>query len=118
MQSLDRCHNLNTTLTQLARSHPETKFLRGRAGLLGFAAISNNRGERGSSTIRRTYHDDEAEESFPGELEAYEDSEDDEDVDLDVLPTILVYKGGELVHNWVRVDWEAGRETIEELLSK
>ncbi len=33
-----------------------------------------------------------------------------------MLPTMLVYRNGELVHNWVRVDWEAGTAGIEELL--
>ena len=47
-----------------------------------------------------------------------EDSEVDDDVDLDMLPTMLVYLNGELVHNWVRVDWEAGEAGIEELLDK
>ena len=51
-----------------------------------------------------------------------EDEEDEdfseEDVDLDVLPTMLVYRNGELVHNWVRVDWEAGDAGLEELLDK
>jgi len=35
-----------------------------------------------------------------------------------MLPTMLVYQNGELVHNWVRVDWEAGKAGIEELLDK
>lgn len=35
-----------------------------------------------------------------------------------MLPTMLVYQDGELVHNWVRVDWEADRAGIEELLVK
>jgi hypothetical protein len=39
-------------------------------------------------------------------------------VDLDMLPTMLVYRGGDLVHNWVRVDWEAGHAGLEELLGK
>lgn len=40
------------------------------------------------------------------------------DVDLDVLPTMLVYQNGELLHNWVRVDWEAGKDGLENLLLK
>ena len=47
-----------------------------------------------------------------------EEEEDDDDVDLDMLPTMLVYRDGQLVHNWVRVDWEAGRAGFEELLNK
>ena len=55
-----------------------------------------------------------------GSDEEDEDEEDYEDhnVDTDMLPTLLVYRSGELVHNWVRVDWEAGQAGIEELLEK
>jgi hypothetical protein len=42
---------------------------------------------------------------------------EDDEVDTDVLPTLLVYRGGELIHSWVRVDWEANMG-IEELLRK
>jgi hypothetical protein len=35
-----------------------------------------------------------------------------------MLPTLLVYRDGQLVHNWVRVDWEAGKAGVEELLSR
>lgn len=46
-----------------------------------------------------------------------EDQWDDDKVDTDVLPTMLVYRGGDLVHSWVRVDWEA-KMGIEELLKR
>lgn len=42
---------------------------------------------------------------------------EDDEVDTDVLPTLLVYRGGELAHSWVRVDWEA-KQGIEELLRR
>lgn len=42
----------------------------------------------------------------------------EDSVDTDMLPTMLVYRDGELVHNWVRVDWESGRADVEELLVK
>jgi hypothetical protein len=32
----------------------------------------------------------------------YED-DDEANVDLDMLPTMLVYRGGELVYNWMRL---------------
>jgi hypothetical protein len=35
-----------------------------------------------------------------------------------MLPTMLVYQSGELVHNWVRVDWELRDLDIESLLDK
>ena len=51
------------------------------------------------------------------------EDEDEEDVDVDVvdtdmLPTMLVYRSGQLVHNWVRVDWEAGSLGIDEFLKQ
>lgn len=66
--------------------------------------------------------------SSPSTSKAYEDeihdeksrddTEDESDVDLDMLPTLLVYRDGELVHNWVRVDWEAGHPGIRDLLER
>lgn len=44
------------------------------------------------------------------------DEADDDDVDTDMLPTMLVYRDGALVHNWVRVDWEADAAGVEDLL--
>jgi hypothetical protein len=41
-----------------------------------------------------------------------------------MLPTILVYRDGQLVHNWVRVDWVIKEQTasldidIQSLLEK
>jgi hypothetical protein len=43
---------------------------------------------------------------------------DEDSVDTDMLPTMLIYHNGELVYNWVRVDWEAGGAGVEELLVK
>jgi len=60
------------------------------------------------------YYDDEEEKTPYYD----EEEEEEEDVDTDMLPTLLVYRDGELVHNWVRVDWEAGKAGIEELLSR
>jgi Phosducin len=48
-----------------------------------------------------------------------EDTSDGEvDVDTDMLPTLLVYKSGDLIYNWVRIDWEVGRSDIEDFLVK
>lgn len=56
---------------------------------------------------------------YPSTDESANNKYYDEDlVDTDMLPTMLVYQDGELVHNWVRVDWEADRAGIEELLVK
>ena len=70
--------------------------------------------------------DDEDDPYAYSEKETFEDddegAEDDRDVDveadLDVLPTMLVYRAGELEHTWVRVDWEAGTAGIDDLLGR
>ncbi|KAF8735138.1 hypothetical protein AX14_002645 [Amanita brunnescens Koide BX004] len=108
-QSLERCDDLDDTLAQLARLHPDTKFIRARASTLGFTSSSHtSKGDNGRflSSI------DEIDEK------SYDDGEAENDVDLDMLPTLLVYRDGDLVHNWVRVDWEAGRSSIRDLLER
>jgi hypothetical protein len=63
--------------------------------------------------------DDEDDPYGSAEEDAEEDDLDDDDVDTDVLPTLLAYRDGELVHTWVRVDWEAEAVgSLEELLSR
>jgi len=95
-----RCTELDAVLAKLAKRYTTTKFLRVRADALGFAVV--RRESRGI--------EDEGEG---------EDSEHDESsVDADILPTMQVYRGGELVLNWVRVDWEAGRAGIADLLKR
>ena len=42
---------------------------------------------------------------------------EDDAVDTDVLPTLLVYRGGQLIQTWVRVDWEA-KTGVEDLLRR
>ncbi|KAF5343572.1 hypothetical protein D9758_012976 [Tetrapyrgos nigripes] len=138
--SVERCFILDDTLAQLARLYPDTKFLRCRASALGFASSSSSTASssysrKPTSTIHRPLRrlreeddEDEDELGLPSndryrDDDDYEDGDDedryDEDsVDTDMLPTMLVYRDGELVHNWVRVDWEAGEDGIEELLSK
>lgn len=85
-------------MTALARLHGQTKFLRVRAAALGFAS-----GGGGSAPAAEL--DDE-------------DSDEEDTVDTDMLPTMLVYRGGELMFNWVRVDWEAGAAGITDLLTR
>ena len=81
--------------------------------------------------IRKSPHhiseeDDEEDPYAYDEKEAANEvDEDDEDsdegdaeVDLDVLPTLLVYRDGELENTWVRVDWEAGAAGIDDLLHR
>ena len=87
-------------LAKLAKRYTTTKFLRVRADALGFTVA-----RRESGGI-----EDEGEEE---DLEHGESS-----VDADMLPTMQVYRGGELVLNWVRVDWEAGKAGIADLLKR
>jgi len=120
--SLDRCYLLDDTLARLARVYSDTKFLRARASALGFASTSSSSSRDGPQINRATRvlgddTDDPYDEKELDDAEVDEEEEVyDDDVDLDVLPTMLVYPDGELVHNWVRVDWEAGNAGIEELL--
>lgn len=140
LQSLDRCATLDDTLSRLARLHPATKFLRTRAGAIGFASHQPSTSHTSSSLhvpkqpfkLTRTPsrkilvpgryptdeddEDDDSEDEYASGEEA-EDEWGDDKVDTDVLPTMLVYRGGELVHSWVRVDWEADTG-IEEYLKR
>ncbi|KAF5358170.1 hypothetical protein D9756_001336 [Leucocoprinus leucothites] len=121
--SLERCYGLDDLLSQLAKDNPATKFLRARASALGFAATNNPRLKpRSTKRPLRTFKEED--EFFSDEQDEDEDDygdnpqSDDEDVDLEMLPTLLVYRDGELVHNWVRVDWVAGEGGVDELLGK
>lgn len=116
---------LDDTLSKLARLYPQTKFLRARAAALGFASKAPSTSRHGSrqTNMPGRYDDDDDDPYDDGQGEEQapyydEDDYEEEDVDTDMLPTLLVYRDGELVHNWVRVDWEAGKAGIEELLSR
>jgi len=131
--SLNRCDAVDDRLTRLAREYPDTKFIRCRASVIGFALSPQAKRQnlRAPSTTylskSRTaprisepdeddpYSDDTAE---PVVADCPSEDEDEDDVDTDMLPTILVYRSGQLVHNWVRVDWEAGSLGIDELLKR
>lgn len=98
LQDVDRCIVVDAELSLLARTQFRTKFLRVRASAIGFAT---------------------SRPSFKAEYDEDNHAQDDanSEVDVDMLPTILVYRAGELVFTWVRVDWEA--ETgITDLLQK
>jgi hypothetical protein len=69
------------------------------------------------------YKDDDDDDPYADEPEKVVDgeeeiSDDEVEVDTDMLPTLLVYQDGDLVYNWVRVDWEAGRSEIGDFLVK
>lgn len=140
VKSLDRCASIDETLSRLARNYPSTKFLRARAGAIGFASSSGSRPGLASGTsfglsrvparrplanIRRgvqerdEFFDDDHDEGSDddGGEDEDEDQWEDDEVDTDVLPTLLVYRGGELVHSWVRVDWEA-KQGLEDFLKR
>ena len=133
-QSLDRCATLDETLSRLARQYPSVKFLRARAGALGFASTTSGNGfsqrnSRQPFTLTRTpsrkilvpgrFSEDDSDDHDDDDDSDSEkdDGWADDSVDTDVLPTMLVYRGGELVHSWVRVDWEA-QMGVEELLRR
>lgn len=117
---------------KLAREHGTIKFLRAKASAVGFASGSSTAQKRTTPSASTRYSiksgttREEDEEDPYGEPEYNEkDHEDDDDefddgdnVDTDMLPTLLVYRGGDLIYNWVRVDWEAGKAGVEELLIK
>lgn len=109
----------------MARLYPDTKFLRARAAALGFASTNSATQTRTSNVqkpLRSSLHNLDDDDLYDEEDEEEENEdeviEDEDGVDLDMLPTMLVYRDGELVHNWVRVDWEVGQAGIEELLDR
>ena len=135
LQSLNRCEALDDTLSKLAREHATIKFLRAKASAVGFTSGSSTTAPKRTTvplSAKRSIKSGkilEVDEEDPyGEPEYnekdFEDEvdelgrDDEDDVDTDMLPTMLVYRGGDLVYNWVRVDWEAGEAGVEELLVK
>lgn len=121
-------------MSKLAREHTTIKFLRAKASAVGFASGPSSTAPKRttlSASTRRsiksgTIHEEDEEDPY-GEPEYNEKEHEDDDeldfddegnVDTDMLPTMLVYRGGDLIYNWVRVDWEAGKAGVEELLLK
>ncbi|KII86196.1 hypothetical protein PLICRDRAFT_55935 [Plicaturopsis crispa FD-325 SS-3] len=115
--SLERCYFLDEKLARLARTYPNTKFLRARAVALGFASKASSSSRAPKSSSRLSSIPDDEEDPY-GDGDAHDDTAGSQqgDVDTDMLPTMLVYRDGDLVQNWVRVDWEAEKAGIEELL--
>jgi hypothetical protein len=91
---------MTTLSTTLSTSSIPITLLRARATTLHFSLLPSSRPQ--------TEHDDEDDEEEEEEVEA----------DPDVLPTMLVYKDGELERNWIRVDWEIGEGDLEGLLRR
>jgi len=101
-----------------------TKFIRVKATSIGFALRKTTEtGALGpSSTNSAKLRGDQdrfvVSEDADFEEELYEEEEEEAEADTDMLPTMLVYEKGNLLHTWVRVDWEAGRDSIENFLFK
>ena len=91
---------MTTLSTTLSTSSIPITLLRARATTLHFSLLPSSRPQ--------TEYDDEDDEEEEEEVEA----------DPDVLPTMLVYKDGELERNWIRVDWEIGEGDLEGLLRR
>ncbi len=102
-QHEERCQTLDTILTLLSRQNPHTKFLRARAAHFEFAVKTSRLPSGGSSCYADEYDECQGEEV---------------EVDTELLPTLLVYRGGELEFTWVRVDLEAGPGGISTLLKR
>jgi len=129
--SLERCDTIDDRLTRLAREYPDTKFIRCRASAIGFAlnpgamprrlhSPSSTYLSKSPTSPRFSERDEDdpygADTDGPSITGPPSDEEDGDEVDTDMLPTVLVYRSGQLVHTWVRVDWEAGVLGIDELL--
>ncbi|CEL54798.1 Phosducin-like protein OS=Bos taurus GN=PDCL PE=2 SV=1 [Rhizoctonia solani AG-1 IB] len=105
---LSRCAAVDESLARIARSHVSTKFLRTRASAIGFAVLNSGSGlfDPRAAPARVTDSDEEN----------GSDASPSVNVDVDMLPTVLVYRGGQLEHTFIRVDWEAGQGGIQNLL--
>ncbi|KZS93876.1 hypothetical protein SISNIDRAFT_506642, partial [Sistotremastrum niveocremeum HHB9708] len=102
--TLERCATLDQSLVLLARSYPSVKFLHARADKLGFASLSSSSHSSSFSSSAAAEYDLNSDDDFDFEEDEYAPVPPQK-TDLDVLPTLLVYKGGQLIHTWVRVDW-------------
>lgn len=100
-----------------------TKFIRVKATSIGFALKSaTDTGALGSSSKQKPRGRGDQRQYIISEDAEFDDddkdSEDEAEADTDMLPTMLIYDKGELLHTWIRVDWEAGEGGIENLLLK
>ncbi|KAG1722181.1 hypothetical protein EDD22DRAFT_935973 [Suillus occidentalis] len=104
--------------------YPETNFVRARATALGFASTAGSSAPSYQARPRThgmpgRFIDDDEEDPYADEKPYHNDEEDEgdqeENVDTNMLPTLLVYRDGKLMHNWVCLDWEAG---VEDLLAR
>lgn len=105
---VQRSRRLTSSLQGLAPLYPNTKFIRVRAIDIGFGLPSKQASEDGENLASSDSEDHaSASDSRLRRLEQEEGI-------CDVLPTLLIYRNGELVHNLVRVDLEEGYEQGDE----
>lgn len=121
---------MTSSLSSLARLHPRTKFLQVKASSIGFGSSSSSSTRATSNPLpslsnqSRSEEDDDDEEEEDKEVEDDEEYELDDEDSKDVLPTILIYRKGELEANLVRPDlleeeWRGGDERgVREILIK
>ncbi|KAF8671464.1 phosducin [Rhizoctonia solani] len=107
---VSRCAAVDESLARIARSHVSTKFLRARASAIGFAVLNSGSGLFDPRIAPVCAIDSDEEHGS--------DAGPSVEVDVDMLPTVLVYRGGQLEHTFIRVDWEAGQGGIQNLLIK
>lgn len=130
-KSVPACIRLTSSLSSLARLHPRTKFLQVKASSIGFGSSSSSSSTKATSNPlpslsnqSRSEDDEDEDEEEDKEVEDDEDYELDDEDSKDVLPTILIYRKGELEANLVRPDlleeeWRGGDERgVREILIK
>jgi hypothetical protein len=112
-QDMPRCESVMGEILSLARKYPTDSgndggpiWLKARATALSFSLLP-------STTPLSTLNENDTDESD----EYADDEEAPREADPDVLPTLLAYRDGELVHTWIRVDWCAP-EGVEALLRR
>lgn len=104
MKDIARCQELLASTVALARGLPgnlaePVALVRARASQLAFSLLPAQPRPHGDN---------------------YDDDEDEEEAlpDPDVLPTMLVYRDGELERTWVRVDFDLRDDGVEGLLRR
>lgn len=113
MKDVLRCETVMKELLALARKYPtdagnggRPMWLKARATALSFSLLPS-----ANPLPTLDEHDTDESDDHPAEDEELRRA------DTDVLPTLLAYRDGELVHTWIRVDWCA-TEGVEALLRR
>ncbi|OCF33638.1 hypothetical protein I316_04712 [Kwoniella heveanensis BCC8398] len=106
---IPRCTSLLASMLHLSLNLPSSlpvpvSLYRALATSLSFSLLPPT--SQTHATVTSAYHDDDEDDVPKGRP------------DPDVLPTMLVYKDGELEHNWVRVDWDVKEDGVEGLFRR